>query len=232
MALSDKDRARWAEIEAVIAENKAELKAAESHAPLKAFAEEQGWMNRSDFPKYKHSLRKIGVQYDVLRDAAMEAADEQMRARAEEIASSAAGAPEVALWTAAVEGADGDGAFAVVDASDEVVWYGRFFDDDRIRIAGDLISAEQSAAEKAVWIGGKALGRAGYPIGRVRVVTMCHDLDVDALAAAGVRHGVAVDVVVDPEDTRALVMAEAPGYQRWQDADLRALVDDSGVGEE
>ena len=231
MALTKKDRERWAHIEEIIAENKVELKAATSHEPLKAFAEANGLMNRSDFPKFKHSLRKIGVNYDALRDEAMQAYNDELDARAADIDDQAREAPSVTLWTAAVEGDDGSGAFAVVDEEDTAIWYGRFFDDDRTRVAGDPVSAEQSAAEKAVWLAGKALAEAGYPLGRVRIHTTCHELDVDALRAAGVRSSVAVSVVVDPDDLRAVAMAEAPGFQRWQDADLLGLVDD-GAGED
>ena len=233
MAISQKDRERWAEIDEIIAANKAELKGATSHEPIKAFAEREGLMNKGDFPKFKHSLRKIGVQYDVLRDSAMQARNDELDARADDIARDAAGAPSVTLWTAAVEGDDGTGAFAVVDGHDDVVWYGRFFDDDRTRTVGDLVSAEQSAAEKGVWIAGKALGQAGFPIGRVRLHTTCHELDEDAPRSAGVRAGVAVSVIVDPDDLRAVAMAEAPGFQRWQDFDLVGLVDDAtSQGEE
>ena len=229
MALTKKDRERWAHIEEIIAENKAELKAATSHQPLKAFAEREGLMNKGDFPKFKHSLRKIGVHYDALRDEAMQAFNDELQARASDIDDQAREAPSVTLWTAAVEGDDGSGAFAVVDEEDTAIWYGRFFDDDRTRVAGDLVSAEQSAAEKAVWLAGKALAEAGYPLGRVRIHTTCHELDVDALRAAGVRSSVAVSVVVDPDDLRAVAMAEAPGFQRWQDADLLGLVDDGAA---
>ena len=40
------------------------------------------------------------------------------------------------------------------------------------------------------------------------------------------KNGVAVEIVADPDDTRALDMAQAPGYQRWQDTNLADLVED------
>ena len=48
----------------------------------------------------------------------------------------------------------------------------------------------------------------------------------DDFAAAAVKNGVAVEIVADPDDIRALDMAQAPGYQRWQDTNLADLVED------
>ncbi|WP_315185773.1 hypothetical protein [Corynebacterium durum] len=59
-----KTNQRWAEIDSVIKEHKAELKAAESHTVLRDFAKEHGFDNKEDFFKFKHSLKKIGIFYD------------------------------------------------------------------------------------------------------------------------------------------------------------------------
>lgn len=223
MALSQAEKQRWAEIDSVIAEHKKELKAATDHRVLKAFAEEQGWLNKEDFGKYKHSLRKIGVKYDQLREETFEAED---AARVEALESLGEDAPRVRLWSGAVEDqATGSGSFAVVNADDEVVWYGGFYADDRLREAGDLVSAEQSAADKAVWLASKAFAAAGLDSGVVEVYTTCPQLDEEELVAAGARLGVAVEVHVEIENMRAVEMAEAPGYQSWKDADLEELVE-------
>lgn len=226
MAMTEQDKTRWAEIDSVIEQNKGELKAATSHVPLRKFAEKQGWDNRQDFPKYKFSLRKIGVDYGALREVATEERQVELAAKADALTANAGSAPVVMLWTAAVEGDDGSGAFAVVSVEDDAVWYGRFFDDDRVRVPGDLISGEQSAAEKAVFVASKAFAAAGHDVGRLIVTTMCPELDIAALKAAGAEHNIAVDVSVDDEDQRALTMAEAPGFKRWKDNDLAALVED------
>lgn len=218
MALSQAEKDRWAEIDAVIAENKAELKAAESHDVLREFAKTQGWDNAADFGKYKSSLRKIGVSYDDLRAETFAKRDQEAAATLEELDSSA---PQVELWSAAV--VDGKrGAFALVDEEDEAVWYGNFFQDDRI-FNGDLISGEQSAADKAVWVAHKAFEARNIETGRLFLHTTCPDLDIAALKAAGVRLHVAVEIEVD-QDERAVRMAEAPGFKRYQDHDLAALV--------
>ncbi len=220
MALTTQDKARWAEIDSIVAEHKKTLKAATSHEELKSFAEEQGFMNEKDFGKFKFSLRKIAVSYEELRSATFEAADKE---RAEALETLPSDAPMVMLWTGAVEGDAGEGSFAICTEEDDAIWYGNFFDGDKVRVAGDLISAEQSVAEKAVWIAAKALEAAGYEQGRLYLHTTCPALDEAALRAQGARFGVAVEVEVN-EDLRAVTMAEVPGYKRWQDNTLSDLV--------
>ncbi|PRQ11435.1 hypothetical protein C1Y63_06180 [Corynebacterium sp. 13CS0277] len=220
MALSAKEKERWAEIDSVIAEYKAALKAAEDHEVLKAFAKEQGWDNGPDFGKFKHSLKRIGVNYDQLREETFAARDAK---KAEELADISADAPSVYLWAAAVEH-DDKASFAIVSEDRDAIWYGNFFSDDRIRVAGDAVTAEQSVADKAVWLASKALAAAEQATGRLVLTTTCPHLDEDRLVAAGARLGVAVEIAVDPEDDRAVAMAGEPGYKRWQDNNLEELV--------
>lgn len=221
MALSTAEKARWAEIDSIVAEHKAKLKSATTHETLKDFAEEQGFMNENDFGKYKFSLKKIAVSYEDLRAQTFEAQDKE---RAEALESLAADAPTVMLWTGAVEGDNGEGSFAICNSEGDAIWYGRFFDGDKIRVAGDLISAEQSVAEKAVWIASKAFEAADHKHGRLYLHSTCPALDEHGLRAQGARFGVAVDIEVN-EDLRAVAMAEVPGFKKWQDNDLTELVE-------
>lgn len=226
MAITQDVKDRWNLIDGIVKDNKKELKAAETHEPLKAFADEQGWDNGSDFAQFKRSLLKIGVNYDKRREVGMQ---RQKAARAEQIKKIEENSDDVAsvlLFSGAVEGEDGSGAFAVVNDEDEPIWYGKFFDDDRIRTAGDLISAEQSAANKAVWLASKALEAAGHDCGRVIITTTCHELDEHKLKEDGARFSMAVDVLVDPDDERAVDVASAPGFKKWQDNDLSELVEE------
>lgn len=211
---------RWDEIEAVIAEHKSQLKDVDNHHELKKFAEDNGWMNKNDFGKFKHLLKKIGVDYNELREQTF--ADDDAR-RAEQLDNLPATAATIHLWSAAIDD-DETGSFALVDASREVVWYGSFFDNDRHYQPGDLVSAEQSVAHKAVWVAHKALEAAGENAGQLEIVTTCPHLDTDALAADGARSGVKVTITVDDDDDRAVRMAETPGFQSWKDADLAGLI--------
>ena len=104
-----KTNQRWAEIDSVIKEHKAELKAAESHTVLRDFAKEHGFANKEDFFKFKHSLKKIGIFYDELRDAALQVWTEELADKAKELAGRE-NLVELHAWTAAVEADDGRAA--------------------------------------------------------------------------------------------------------------------------
>lgn len=220
MATSQAEREAWENVEALIRQNRKELKRAETYLQLKEFAEEHDLLDKEHFSKFKHCLKKLGIFYDDMRTEYFE---EQNAEKAKELDQLDDDAPTVFLWSGAVEGDKGKGSFAIVDDEREVRWYGDFFKDDRIRVAGDLVSAEQSAADKAVFLAAKAFEAAACENGRVEVETTCPDLDIAALKASGVRLGVAVSVTVS-DDERAVVMAEQSGYMRWNETDLSELV--------
>lgn len=225
MALTETDKKRWAHIDEVLAEHKAELQAATTHTPLREFATAQGWDNRSDFSKFKHSLRKLGIDYNQLREDATAEQEYQLADKAEALAEDIDEMEVLEVSTAALEDeSTGQASYAITDAAGAALWYGKFFDDDRTRTAGDLVSAEQSVAEKAVFLASKVKQDAGLNRLHVAITTTCPDLDTRALAARGARDDVAVTVTVDDDDTRALDIAELPGYQRWKDNDLAGLI--------
>lgn len=214
---------QWQEVKDIVAEHLSDLKDMD-HTKIKDFATEHGLMTKSSFPKLKTVLKTKGINYEALREEASQQREQELEERAETLADDAAQGPEMSLASAAVEH-EGQASFAVVDDEKQAVWYGRLFDDDRIWTAGDPASAEQSAADKAVWIAGKALKQHGTEAGRL-VLSVTHpDLDTDALVKAGVRHN--VDVTVRFEDDNAAVdMAQTPGYQKWQEYDLSQLIEE------
>lgn len=219
------EKDRWNEIESVVAEHKDKLKAATAHTDLREFAVEQHWDNRGDFGKYKFILKKFGINYDELRSAAGEQFREQMEDKQKQLQRDAEEFPRVRLWTAAVEDeASGDGSFAIVGEEGEAVWYGKFFDDDRVRQAGDLFSAEQSAAGKAVFLAEKAKEASGVDALALEIITTCPELNATALGITAAAKNIAVEITVDDSDNRAVEMAEMPGFRKWQDADLSDLV--------
>lgn len=225
MAITEAMKNRWAEIDAVVREHRVMLREQRDHRKLRAFAVEQGWDNGSDFAAFKRSLVKIRVNYEQVREETFARAEGENAQRAEQLAQMGDDLAEVWLWVAAEEDKDsGEGAFAIVDIEDDPVWYGAFHDEDRVRQAGDLVSAEQSVAEKAVWVAHKALEACGHEVGRLHVTTMCPQLDEEKLRAAGAKKGVAVVVHVDEADERALTMAQTPGFMGWQERDLTELV--------
>lgn len=148
---------------------------------------------------------------------------EQDNQRAHILANLSNKTPTIRLWTAALE-KNNNAFFAIVDANNNPVWYGNFFDDDRIRIPNDLISAEQSVADKAIWVAHKAFEAKGETFGRLEIITTCLDLNTSQLITTGAQLGIAVTVSFDM-DLRAVEMAEDPGFQRWQETHLANLVE-------
>lgn len=225
MGLSEHDRQRWAIIDGVCHDHKDMLKNVSDHNELKEFAKSQGWMNKSDFGKYKVSLRKLGIDYNQIRE---EFFTQENQRRIKQIESLDDDAPTVYVATGAVDDpASGDGSFAIVDDDGEALWYGSFFKDDKTRKPGDLISAEQSVAEKAVWFAFKCFEAKGISTGWVDIQTTCPKLDEQKLKALGARYGVGVRLHVD-DDLKAVYMAESPGYKKWQENNLAdcVVVDD------
>lgn len=214
---------QWQEVKDIVAEHLSELKEM-NHTEIKDFATEHGLMTKSSFPKLKTVLKTKGINYEELREEASQQREQELSKRAETLADDAATGPEMYLASAAVEH-EGQASFAVVDDARQAVWYGRLFDDDRIWTSGDPSSAEQSAADKAIWIAGKALRQHGAEAGRL-VLSVTHpDLDTDALTKAGVRHSLEVDVRFE-DDNAAVDMAQTPGFQKWQEYDLSQLIEE------
>lgn len=214
---------QWQAVKDLVNEHAAELKTM-NHREVKEFAKANGLMTKSGFPKLKTVLKTKGIDYEALRDEASEERKKQLAERAETLADDAEDGPRITLHSAAMED-DGSASFAVTDTQGQAVWYGKLFDDDRIWKSGDPVSAEQSAADKAVWIAGKAVALSGARAGRLRLGVTHPELDVDELKRAGVRNNVAVEVVFE-EDSSAVSMAATPGFMKWQEYELDQLLDE------
>lgn len=232
---NDADNARFNEIEGLVTtpDNKQRLIAAESATEIREIAGELGIdtsRDSKDMGKFIYKLRIIGVDFPAMAKA--EAAERRagLADKADQLAERSDDLPIVRLWSAAVEdAADGSGAFAILDAEGTAVWYGAFSSRfEKIRTAGDLLSAEQSAADKAVYAASKARVAAGVDEITLWLTTTCPDLDENRLKASGARLSVAVDITVDDADTDAVVMAETPGWRNLKnvtDDELAALVE-------
>lgn len=208
---------RFNEIDQLIAENKATLKAAENHRELTQFAKDNGIDTAQDFGKFKFLLRKIGINYDELREETLARATAELADKADDLDEQAADAPVVRLWCAAVEDeSTGTGSYAILDSEDSAIWYGKFFDDPKtIRKKGDQASAEQDVADKCVYVAGKAAQAAEEELVRLWLHTNYPELDKAPLRATGARMGVSVEIVVTEDDT-AEQMAKVPGYRAFK----------------
>lgn len=231
---SEADNARFDEIEALVTDpaNRDRLQAATTTTQIREIAAELGVdtsRDSKDMGKFIYKLKLVGVDYSAMAKADAAARRAGLADKAAALADRADQLPVVRLWSAAVEDeSTGTGSFAIVDAGNVALWYGPFSTRfERIRVPGDLVSAEQSAADKAVYVASKAAEAAGVSEVALWLSTTCPELDDAALKASGARLGVAVDITVDDDET-AVIMAETPG-SRWlknvSPAELAALVD-------
>lgn len=77
-----------------------------------------------------------------------------------------------------------------------------------------------------MFVASKALeAHGGATIGKVIITTTCPALSISELETSALRKNLALEVIVDDEDLRAVDLAEAPGFQRYQDTNLAALVE-------
>lgn len=126
--------------------------------------------------------------------------------------------------------------YAVVDGLNRAVIFGDLFNNDyeRIWTPGDAASAEQSAADKAVYVAYRARKAANELMATLYLTTTYPDLDVDRLVSSGARMGIAVDVQVDHEHDAAVIQAGTTGYKSLKDRSedyLAALVEPADVDE-
>lgn len=124
------------------------LRACPDHRALREWAIQNGIDSRAAFPKFKDALLEHGIDYEAMRDsrnADLEAA------RAAKITHH---------LTLVTDAKASHRRFAICNQDGAVVWYGRFFDDDR-DFNGEQSSGELACAKKAVWLAGKVKEQLG-----------------------------------------------------------------------
>ncbi|ETD30955.1 hypothetical protein [Williamsia sp. D3] len=212
-------KADWTTAETAVRENADELRTLDTHTALYGWAKTHKLDTRTLWPKVKTEMRKqLGIDYNEIRDRVV-------AERAAQVVESAHEAPMIELWSA------GDAevsTYAVCNADGTEAWYGEFHSNDNIYDRGDDLSAELSAAEKAVFLAGKAREHQGLEVVRLLLHTCHPDIDADSVAASAARHQVAITVDV-AEQNPAVPQCRVPGYQSWHEVRLDTLfvVDDS-----
>ncbi|TSD93492.1 hypothetical protein FOV72_19725 [Gordonia rubripertincta] len=212
-ALSTKDQ--WDRAQAAVAEHAETLRSAATHRDIRAWAEKHELVDpASQWVKVKTELRKQhDIDYDQLRS-------DTLARESEALAASAADAPEIVLCVA---GDTEVGSFAVCPPdNDRESWYGEYHPKDRIYVDGDELSAEKSAADKAVFLAGKAREALGADSVRLTILTTHPDLAADDLAAAANRARVVLSVE-HTETNPAVALTRAPGYRTWREIRLDRL---------
>ncbi|WP_020109776.1 hypothetical protein [Nocardia sp. 348MFTsu5.1] len=207
--------AEWNTAEQAVTDGADTLRAARTHRDIRMWAKDAGVATKALWPKVKTELRKqLDIDYDQLRAdvTATEAA---------ELAEQAANAPVIELCCA---GDDEVGTYAVCAASnDHESWYGDFHAQDLLYRAGDDLSAERSAADKAVYLAGKAREKACLETVRLVLHTSHHELTAEHLAATAAKHRVAVTLELSDQNP-AVALCRAPGYRTWREIKLDALI--------
>lgn len=227
---SEADKKRLEEIEALVTErdNVERFQAAETASEIRQIATELGLTltkESGDIPKLVVSLRTIQVDLPALAKAEQADLAQQLVSRKDEL-------PAIHLACAAVQSPDEDeiASYAVVDGLNRAVIFGDLFNNDyeRIWTPGDAESAEQSAADKAVYVAYRARKAADEVMATLYLTTTYPELDVDRLVSSGARMGIAVDVTVDHEHEAAVIQAGTNGYKSISDRSedyLAALVE-------
>lgn len=205
----------WDTAAAAVAEHADRLRAATTHREIRAWADEAKVTGKRMWPKVKTELRKqLDIDYDALRTATTDR-------EAAEVSAAAAllDVPAIELYAAGDAECD---SFAVVAVGDERdSWYGDFHPKDTI-YRGDDLTAELSAADKAVYLAGRARDAQGLDAVKLHLFISHPDVDTTALAATAARNRVAVEVEVTDMNP-AVAMCRAPGYRQWREVKLTSL---------
>jgi hypothetical protein len=188
---------------------------------LRNWAISNGMDNRSAFPKFKDALLIIGIDYNNIRNEAKQAAQDELQAKITH---------HVTLYSDAKASQD---RFAITDKDGNVLWYGRFFDNDT-DYNGEQSSGELAAAKKAVWLGSKIKEAVNAP-----AISMT--LYVDAqwltyqdkfkqkgsiLSAMARKYDIDLSVEWIPgTENPADEWTVSQGFKKWSDNDLAALAE-------
>lgn len=195
-------------------------------AELVNFGKESGFDSRAGFASYKKALLEVaGVDFNSLNAARREAKAEELETACNH---------RVTLFSDAKASHD---RFAICGSDREVVWYGKFFDNDR-DYNGEQSTGEMAAAKKAVWLASKIAEALGE---RAVALTLIVDAEwlcwangtnpkvggkAKALREAAQRLNVALTVQhINGTSNPADSWTTSRGFKKWSDNDLAALAE-------
>lgn len=213
--MNEKIETDWATAAATVTKHAELLKTFTEHGQIYHWAHENNLSTADLWPKVKEELRKqLGIDYNELRT-------QTIGARASAVAHAADG-PLIELWAAADHHNAG---FAICDWHRDVVWYDGFHTGDW-RYADSQVSADFSAAEKAIWLAGKARIAVGAEVARLLLHLSSPTVKHDALLAVAQRARLALTLdVVSEADNPAVSWSRAGGHDRKED--LTSLIHSS-----
>jgi len=206
-------------IKDIVIENADALKAMTTHTELREWAISQGFNNRSAFPKFKLALNEIGLDYDVIKTGIKKQKSEELKAKINY---------ELTLYSDAKASA---GRYGITDKDGNVVWYGRFFENDN---ASEQSSAELEAAKKAVWFASKVKEALNEPAIKLTLYVDAEWLTYQdhsgqkgyALTTLASKYDIQLEVLwISGKKNPADKWTVASGFKKWQDNDLKSLAD-------
>ncbi|WP_040797890.1 hypothetical protein [Nocardia higoensis] len=116
------------------------------------------------------------------------------------------------------------GTFAVCGDEGRALWYGPFLDSDADNPHGDSFAGTMAAAQRAVWLAGRARADAGHTEATLHLVLSDGDVDTVTLACTASMSGLILDLVIS-EDNPALDWCQVFGSLDWNPGALVSLVD-------
>lgn len=193
------------------------LKTMTTHSQLRDWAISNEMDNRSAFPKFKDALLSIGIDYELIRSGIATQKHEELVSKITH---------EITLFSDAKCSA---GRYGICDRDGNVVWYGRFFDNDD---AGEQSRAELCAAEKAVWLASKVKEALGADAIRLNLIVdaqwLCYQNHGGqkgyVLTQKAKKHN--IDLYVEwiaGTENPADKWTTADGYKKWNENDLQSL---------
>lgn len=193
------------------------LKNMKTHTELRKWAIENEMDNRSAFPKFKTALNEIGVDYDEIKTGINTQQKNELLNKIEY------------TTTLYVDAKASAGKFGITDENGEILWYGRFFDDDN---AGEQSRAELAAAKKAVWLASKIKESVGANSIELILYVDAQWLTYQdhsgqkgyALTQLAKKYDIDLHVQwISGKDNPADEWTTASGYKKWSDNDLSLL---------
>jgi len=195
-------------------------------ADLVRFGKESGFDSRAGFASYKKALLEVaGVNFDELNATRRQIKAEELKGNCNH---------RVTFFSDAKASHD---RFAICGADREVVWYGRFFDNDR-DYNGEQSTGEMAAAKKAVWLASKVAEAIGESAIMLTLIVdaewLCWANSTNpkvggkskALREAAQRLNVDLTVQhINGTSNPADSWTTGRGFKKWSDNDLVALAE-------
>lgn len=200
-----------------VAEAKEKLASMTSHGQLREWAIVNGMDNKATFPRFKEALLGIGIDYEQVKTGIQAKNHEELLASITH---------EVTLFVDAKASA---GKFGICDRYGNVIWYGRFFDNDD---AGEQSRAELCAAEKAVWLASKVKEALDLPALRLNLIVDAQWLTYQdhggqkgyILSRKARKYNIDLNVEWIPgTQNPADEWTTEPGFKKWSDNNLKEL---------